>query len=276
MYRFRLAVLILGSIAIVACVVPTPNFGTVYVTQTIAPPAVTADPMAVTTASAAATTASAAATSASAAATNASAAATIAALAILSPTATVTSIPTHTPAAPTRTAVPTLTHTPTATPTRTATPTSTPTPTATATVTTSDSIVPPPFAAIEDEMVQAINTQRLQAGLPVYRADVRLAEAARGHALDMATRNYYSHVTPEGKTLRDRLALLGLNPQRAGENFYVTSGEPGQVTSKTMEWFMGDPPHRDNLLHEHYTRVGVGVARTANGLYVVVVDLTGE
>ena len=99
-------------------------------------------------------------------------------------------------------------------------------------------------------------------------------ELARGHAQDMIDRNYFSHTTPEGKTYKMRLQERGIVLNWSGENFYATTSPENKVVEVTMQWFMGDPPHARNVLNVHYTKIGVGVAKSASGLYVTVEDLT--
>lgn len=130
--------------------------------------------------------------------------------------------------------------------------------------------------ALEVAMVAAVNAEREARGLPAYRVDETLAAVARAHAQDMVARDYVGHTSPEGKRVRDRLRDVGLNLDRAGENYYVTTRPAEEAVSITLAWFMGDPSHRDNVLHDHYTRIGVGVAYRPPGWYIFVLDFAGD
>jgi len=132
------------------------------------------------------------------------------------------------------------------------------------------------LASLEREMVNAINEERQKWGLPPYRVDKQLTIVARAHAQDMVARGYFDHVTPEGKTLRDRLRERGLEPYWAGENWLRAVRPVDEVIQYAIEWFMADPPHRDNILHTHYDRVGVGVTEGPPGWYTFVLDFAGE
>jgi len=132
------------------------------------------------------------------------------------------------------------------------------------------------LASLELMMVKAINEERQKRGLPPYRVDQQLTMAARAHAQDMVARGYFDHVTPEGKTLRDRLRERGLEPYWAGENWLRAVRPADEVVQYAMEWFMADPPHRDNILHSHYDRVGVGVTEGPSGWTTFVLDFAGE
>ena len=132
------------------------------------------------------------------------------------------------------------------------------------------------LASLELAMVNAINKERLKRGLPPYRVDEQLTMAARAHAQDMVAREYFGHITPEGKTLRDRLWERGLEPYWAGENWLRAVRPADEVVQYATEWFMADPPHRDNILHTHYDRVGVGVTEGPSGWYTFVLDFAGK
>lgn len=109
-------------------------------------------------------------------------------------------------------------------------------------------------------MVEAVNVARRANGLSPYEMDPQLQLIARQHSEDMVERGYFSHVTPEGVTLWDRLERHGLTPRWAGENIQRNSRAGAQAVEHAIQWFMNSPPHRKNILHQHYTHVGVGVA----------------
>lgn len=132
------------------------------------------------------------------------------------------------------------------------------------------------LATLEAAMVRAVNAEREARGLPAYRVDETLAAVARAHAQDMVARDYVGHTSPEGKRVRDRLRDAGLDLDRAGENYYVTTRRAEEAVANTLAWFMGDPSHRDNVLHGYYTRIGVGVAYRPPGWYVFVLDFAGD
>ena len=132
------------------------------------------------------------------------------------------------------------------------------------------------LASLELAMVKAINEERQKRGLPPYRVDQQLTLVARAHAQDMVAREYFGHITPEGKTLRDRLGERGLEPYWAGENWLRAVRPADEVVQYAIEWFMADPPHRDNILHTHYDHVGVGVTEGPSGWTTFVLDFAGE
>jgi uncharacterized protein YkwD len=129
---------------------------------------------------------------------------------------------------------------------------------------------------MEQQMLEAVNRERSAYDLPPYHLDQMLATVARAHALDMVTRGYWGHVTPEGKTYRDRLVEHGLEPYWAGENWFSGTYPAGEIVETALAWFMDDPPHRDNILHKHCTRIGIGIVEGPPGTYILVLDFASD
>jgi uncharacterized protein YkwD len=132
------------------------------------------------------------------------------------------------------------------------------------------------LAILEAAMLEAVNAEREAHGLPPYRLDEMLAAVARAHAQDMVARDYVGHTSPEGERVRGRLRDAGMDLDRAGENYYVTTRPAEQAVARTLNWFLDDPPHRRNILHDYYTRIGVGVAYKPTGWYIFVLDFAGD
>ena len=63
----------------------------------------------------------------------------------------------------------------------------------------------------ETAMLEGINAQRTAAGLPPLRFEPSLVELARARSVDMATRDYFSHTTPEGKQVQELARAAGLS-----------------------------------------------------------------
>jgi uncharacterized protein YkwD len=126
------------------------------------------------------------------------------------------------------------------------------------------------LTTLAQEMIDGINAERQAQGLAPLVHDEQLATVAQAHAQDMVARDYFDHVTPEGKTLRDRLRERGLELNWVGENIQRNT-EPAEETVQTaIDWFMGSKPHRNNILHLHYNHLGVGVAEGPPGWYTFV------
>jgi uncharacterized protein YkwD len=123
-------------------------------------------------------------------------------------------------------------------------------------------------------MLDAINAERAKEGLPALEVDPVLTELARAHAQDMVDREYFSHVTLEGKTYRDRLKERGIELNWVGENFYADNCPEDEIVGCTMTWLMGDPPHRANIMHRQFRLVGIGIVEGERGMYMTVQDFT--
>lgn len=128
-----------------------------------------------------------------------------------------------------------------------------------ATVTTNAAPTAPPsdaaIATMEARVVALVNTQRSSAGCEAVTVDNRLATAARAHAKDMATRDYFSHTTPEGETFDARIRDAGYDLSSAAENIAV--GQPS--AESVMDAWMASPDHRANILNCDLRHIGVGV-----------------
>ncbi len=87
-----------------------------------------------------------------------------------------------------------------------------------------------------------------------------LTKAAELKANDMATRGYFAHTSPDGKTPWYWLDQVGYNYNSAGENLAVNFFESNDVA---QAW-MNSPSHRENILKGEYKEIGIGVA---SGVY---------
>jgi uncharacterized protein YkwD len=124
---------------------------------------------------------------------------------------------------------------------------------------------PPAEASV---LLALINQKRVAAGLPELAWSPEAAQAAQAHAEDCARRNGGSHTGSDGATLETRLARAGITPHRASENW----ANAQSVQRAFALWWSeapGSGPHRRNILDRKFTRIGIGVARGAWGLYFI-------
>jgi uncharacterized protein YkwD len=111
-------------------------------------------------------------------------------------------------------------------------------------------------AAFEAEVLAIVNSERTAVGCSGLTVDSRLAAAARAHSTDMATRDYFSHTTPEGVTFDQRITNAGYRWSRVAENIAYGQRNPAAV----MEAWMRSTGHRENILNCRLTQIGVGLA----------------
>ncbi|WP_374470881.1 CAP domain-containing protein [Phenylobacterium sp.] len=119
-------------------------------------------------------------------------------------------------------------------------------------------------------LLDLTNGARRAAGAAPVAWHPALAETARAHAADLAQRDYVEHLTPEGFDPTDRLGLLGRRLiGSAAENIAYRRGGPPHTAGDLMATWRRSRPHWINLLREHHTHVGYGVARLGERSYAV-------
>ena len=107
---------------------------------------------------------------------------------------------------------------------------------------------------LEDAMLELVNAERMRRSLQPLKADGQLADLARAHSRDMFARGYFSHVSPDGQDLRDRMRKARLGYLVAGENLALAATLPA-----AHQGLMHSPGHRANILQPRFGRVGIGV-----------------
>ena len=122
---------------------------------------------------------------------------------------------------------------------------------------------------LERRIFQLTNEARRKNGLPTLASDNNLALKAREKSDDMLKNNYFSHTSPEGKTIKDRMQeekpASFRTISRIGENIYMGSRFDYSIDIKTqarmiVDGWMTSPGHRRIVLDPNYTHLGVGVA----------------
>ncbi|MBC7541569.1 MAG: CAP domain-containing protein [Candidatus Sericytochromatia bacterium] len=168
---------------------------------------------------------------------------------------------------------PTPVVTPTPVPTVTPAPVGTPSPTPTDQPTATPIATPQPPAnmtigEIEAEILRLTNAHRQANGRIPLAGDARLAAFARSRSLDMATRNYFSHTTPDGQSVFDLLKAAAIPFRAARENIAWNSGYAAdKVAGVAVMGWIASAGHNANLLATDVTTLGVGVAQKSTGAY---------
>ena len=88
----------------------------------------------------------------------------------------------------------------------------------------------------------------------------------------MINRGYFSHSTPEGKSLSDILTENGVMYACIAENLSQASPPSWGSLNVIINLWMNSSLHRANLLNPHYGQLGMGVA-DGNGRRVVTLIL---
>ena len=121
---------------------------------------------------------------------------------------------------------------------------------------------PQPQASLNDyeaAVLYLINTIRAENGLGALTANQALNNIARSRSTDLLNRNYFSHYTPEGKTIFNFLKENGIGYSNAGEN--LAHSMPAGIGSPDafMNAWMNSPSHKANILRGAYTQIGISV-----------------
>ncbi len=104
------------------------------------------------------------------------------------------------------------------------------------------------------EFVRLVNAKRRSVGCPELKWDSRVAAIASAHSADMVSRNFFSHINPDGKSPFDRLEESKVAFSAAAENIAL-----GPTTGReAYDTWMRSPEHRKNMLDCRFTRHGVG------------------
>jgi uncharacterized protein YkwD len=125
-------------------------------------------------------------------------------------------------------------------------------------------------------LLQATNDARKDSNEATLSLNAQLATAAQNKANDMAKRNYWSHVTPDGLTPWSFVDNSGYQYQKAGENLAYGFAN----SNETTKGWLNSSEHRANLLDPAFSAVGFGIAKSDNfqstGPETVVVAIYGE
>jgi uncharacterized protein YkwD len=141
---------------------------------------------------------------------------------------------------------------------------------AAATVTVASNPSGEPF---EDQVLILVNQRRAAGatcgGTP-YPAvgplamDPNLRAAARGHSLDMATLNYFSHTSQDGRTFAQRISAAGYT----GSFPWAENIAGGQSTPQAVvDGWMASAGHCANIMNGSFRAIGVGYAFNAASTY---------
>ncbi len=135
---------------------------------------------------------------------------------------------------------------------------------------------PPPDPgnpAFEDQVLVLVNQHRAVGAtcggtaypsVPALSMNANLRTAARGHSVDMATLNYFSHVSLDGRTFSQRMQNAGYSGAFPwGEN--IAAGQPSPQSA--VNAWMASPGHCANIMSGSFRVIGVGYAFRLGSTY---------
>jgi len=135
---------------------------------------------------------------------------------------------------------------------------------------------------IEYFVHQEVNEERVEHNRSTLTFDTELRPVARYHSADMAERNYFAHVGPDGETLGDRYGTFnyrcrvptgGFQYATGGENILYTYYDapvrmgnrsvrydtPEELAQGIVNGWMNSTSHRKNLLKPYWQEEAIGV-----------------
>ncbi|MBC7544320.1 MAG: CAP domain-containing protein [Candidatus Sericytochromatia bacterium] len=125
-----------------------------------------------------------------------------------------------------------------------------------------------PYGAIEQDILTRTNAFRRSQGKRPVLWNGTLATIARDRSQDMAKRHYFSHIEPNGDSVFDRLKHKSVVFTAARENIAMLSGYPQtQLARLATDGWIKSSGHKANLVATDVTKLGVGVAKRADGTY---------
>jgi len=127
--------------------------------------------------------------------------------------------------------------------------------------------------SFEDQVLILVNQQRAAGATcggtpypavgPLYM-NANLRVAAQNHSFDMATQNYFSHTSLDGRTFDQRIFNAGYSgAYPLGENIAAGQTTPASVVSA----WMTSPGHCTNIMNGSFNSAGVGYGFNSSSTY---------
>lgn len=118
---------------------------------------------------------------------------------------------------------------------------------------------------LEKSIFALTNKCRKKAGLGALGEENTLRYIAREHSRDMIKRKFFSHYDPDGLSPGERIAirhrrLIGTSAENIWNGQGYDPSKTKMLAQMIMNNWMQSPAHRENILKEEYTHLGVGVA----------------
>jgi uncharacterized protein YkwD len=120
---------------------------------------------------------------------------------------------------------------------------------------------------LEKGIVELTNKERKEKDLPALKPSPLLFKVAREHSANMAKQEKMDH-NLDGKNPAQRIKEAGYKYFAQGEN--VAQFEfPGKKLPLDflMKGWMSSKGHRENILRDLYTEIGIGIAKDGKGRY---------
>lgn len=120
--------------------------------------------------------------------------------------------------------------------------------------------------SLERQIFDMTNVFRVKEGLAPVLWHSNAARVAYAHSKDMSDRNYFDHMSPEGKGPGSRVRDANIVFQSVLENIAMNTIN----SAETLHAWMNSEGHREAILHDGITHLGVGVFSGRNIYYTQV------
>lgn len=130
---------------------------------------------------------------------------------------------------------------------------------------------PSSVGGMQGQMLDLVNSERVNSGLKPLIWDGNLAEVAQVKAKDMSDNNYFDHNSPTYGSPFEMMKKFGITYRAAGENLAGSSG-----VERAHVGLMNSEGHRKNILNPNFTHMGIGVEKSTRYGYVFVQMFVGR
>lgn len=124
----------------------------------------------------------------------------------------------------------------------------------------------------EQALWQMLAAARASSSMNPLTLDANADALARDRSTDMATRAYFDHTNPDGKTVIDLVPNYGIAYHAIGEIIAFNLGVPDSG-SEAAKGFIASPVHHAIFFNSRFTTAGVGHAVDATGKHYFTVVL---
>ncbi|MBW3569304.1 CAP domain-containing protein [Candidatus Parcubacteria bacterium] len=107
-------------------------------------------------------------------------------------------------------------------------------------------------------LLETTNQARQNSGSAELKLSEMLDKAAQAKAEDMASKNYWSHITPEGEQPWNFIERSGYSYSFASENLAYGFAS----SNDTVKGWLNSPNHAQAMLDSKVSEVGFGIARS--------------
>jgi uncharacterized protein YkwD len=112
---------------------------------------------------------------------------------------------------------------------------------------------------LDSSVLLGVNEVRAENGLPPLRLNVQLSRAAALHSREMIAAGYFGHESSDGSPFWKRVqrfyVFKGFKRWSVGEN--LVWGSPELSGDDAIQWWLGSPEHRANLLNANWREIGL-------------------